>query len=805
MSILSTIAYYCLSNSIALDKWLGDTEERVTRDSDFWRQSAHIAFMQRDSSRPGHVFDRRWEAVIQKYGNPQLPDFLDMVGEEYLELRHGRLYAKGGENFARWQNIRSRMTTLPIKTRFLYHYKLQSLGGLAHPYAPCMNDLIKNEGLSETHLHVNLYAFPEECWLHYLYNISLFLKERETTRETDQKLFEIISPGLSPIRMANRMGLAVILRNTILEMVKSSPCENHQNRLAEVEKAKYFLSLSQESFTNNPASWVSIPTDVPARLEEERRMWNRAFYLMDSDEFCYKHALQNMLHLYLLIENEFIQLYYHAEKRRGFEAFSEAAQQNRTFVGSREYYKSTFLRIFNASRPKGKTCIELRLPPQGVVDRHHDLYYALKEAWDEYQMEHNGGSHEKCPHVILVAHFIKKKCLSKGNGVQGIVSELYGAESSMYMKEAAAFADRVKNILPKYQFSIGIDAAGFEFETPPEVLAPAFRLFSRQSLVQHKTYHCGEDFHHLISGIRAIYEAIEFLDLEKGNRIGHATAIGISPETWLKSMPAKIVLPRSEWFFNLIFARRFLNEVQQVRRVETELANIANVMFGEDLSFSVLDGIFDARRLSSRYLSPSHITCSPNGLKEKELCQQFAAERGKLVLDYYETWRMDSEIRQKQNELIEVNADFLPIDALLQLQQRIQKHIVKKDIVIETLLTSNVRISQYNDHFQHHILRWLMIDGYKEEGDVAMNICMGSDDPGIFVTDIKNEYYHLYNVLTRAKLTPSEAMEHIRRLNETGRIYSFTSIPLANPEDDSLSWLQTAVSYPTGEQSPNFF
>ena len=790
MSISSTIANYCLSNSVALDKWLGDKEVRITHGSDFWRMNAHIAFMRRDSSRPGHVFERRWEKILQEYGDPQLFDYLDIVGEEYLELRHGMLYAKAGDHFARWQNIRSRMTTLPIKTRFLYKHDLLPSGELAHPYAPYMNDLIKNEGLSETHLHVNLYAFPEECWLHYLYNINLFLEGE--TKQTNQKRYELINPSLSPIRIANRLRLAAMLRKVILEMVYSPPCENHNESLKEVEKAKYYLTLSPENFTYDLPSWVRIPQGLPARMDDERNMWRSAFRMMESDEFCYKQALQNMLHLYLLIENEYIQLYYHTERLRGFEAFNEAAMQNRTFVGSQEYYKNTFQRIFNATRPKRKTCIELRLPPQGVVSLQKGINNALHEAWRTYLNEHDETASKKWPHVILVAHFIKRKCRSKEKNELVIVPELYGPESDAYMKEAAVFAERVKTILLDKNFSIGIDAAGSEFDTPPEVFAPAFRLFSRRSLVQHKTYHCGEDFHHLLSGIRAIYEAIEFLELEKGNRIGHATAIGITPEAWLESMPAKIVLPRSEWFLNLIFARMFLADVQQVHRVENELAKMANVIFGEDLSFSILDGIFHARYLASRYLSPTYITSSPDGQEEKKLCQRFAEERGRLVLDYYETWRTDSEIRRRQNELIEVEADFLSVEALLQLQQEMQKIIVEKEIVIETLLTSNVRISQYDDHFQHHILRWLMIGDYKKEGDVAMNICMGSDDPGVFVTDIKNEYYHLYNILIKAKLTPIEAIGHIRRLNETGRIYSFTSIPFSNPEDNYAARLHTA-------------
>ena len=34
------------------------------------------------------------------------------------------------------------------------------------------------------------------------------------------------------------------------------------------------------------------------------------------------------------------------------------------------------------------------------------------------------------------------------------------------------------------------------------------------------TYHVGEDFEHLLSCIRAVYEALEFIDLRDGNRSG---------------------------------------------------------------------------------------------------------------------------------------------------------------------------------------------------------------------------------------------------------------------------------------------
>ena len=50
----------------------------------------------------------------------------------------------------------------------------------------------------------------------------------------------------------------------------------------------------------------------------------------------------------------------------------------------------------------------------------------------------------------------------------------------------------------------------------------------RYSGITHRSYHAGEDFHHILSGIRAMFDAIELLDLCEGDRIGHGTAMGIS-------------------------------------------------------------------------------------------------------------------------------------------------------------------------------------------------------------------------------------------------------------------------------------
>ncbi len=71
----------------------------------------------------------------------------------------------------------------------------------------------------------------------------------------------------------------------------------------------------------------------------------------------------------------------------------------------------------------------------------------------------------------------------------------------------------------------------------------------------------------------------------------------------------------------------------------------------------------------------------------------------------------------------------------------------------------------------------LKVKGYAVEGDADMNICMGSDDPGIFATDIKNEYYHLYMSLRNVGLSAQESIEKLKRVNDAGRTFAFRELP----------------------------
>lgn len=163
---------------------------------------------------------------------------------------------------------------------------------------------------------------------------------------------------------------------------------------------------------------------------------------------------------------------------------------------------------------------------------------------------------------------------------------------------------------------VGIDAASKEIPTEPWVFAPSFQ-YARQVNAQwgiHEsaynrkallgiTYHVGEDFRHPLSGLRHIDEAIHYLKMHPGDRIGHGLVLGIDLSRWFR-MNGIAVMPRMEWLENNLWLWHLITH-------DGGLAEIAAYVKG--LEESILE---DAR----------HIYGSLNGITVQGLYQAYASK-----------------------------------------------------------------------------------------------------------------------------------------------------------------------------------
>lgn len=837
MSILSTLPLLILSDSAALNHLLQSA--CLHRD---WKTWAFGAFVKRDASRPDHVFYQRWEMFRRYEGiDPasqgplgweiDLMQALSLVAEGYLEMRNGRLYVKtlneesgdvevdvneGKERkyrysdiFSRWQNIRARMTTMPLKMLMLARHKRPAGHILAHPYSAMTADYIRAEGLNEAHLHLNGVRYPEDEWLADIYNVPAILKclaKDYKRKESIREHYYNLNPILTPRVAAERMRLARVLREAVL-LLEANAADSEKV----VDDAFHAIRLcaAGRSLKDAFPHWVDVPQRLDERIRQEMKMWIVAFELLEKNAvFTYKKSLQCFLHVYLLIQNEHIQLNYHTEQRKGFASFDVSMGHRKISVGNDEYYRQTFYNLMKVAEARSDNCIEVRVTPKALGRDYKMLLREYAEAWKRREQDRASEASlrgfptvpRQQPQLIFVAHFIKDKVRNASPYKKSDeLVPLYEAERRQHMMEARSVARTARLLMQHYRVPVGIDAANSEMNQPPEVFSSAYRLFEQRSDISHKTFHCGEDFLHLISGIRAVYEAVVFLNLREGNRIGHGISIGIHPRRWVQSMPAKLIVSQRDWFLDMVFVWMSLRDRHPAAaaRAEKEALRLSDLIFESSLpqgglrphSVHSLEELFRIRQfdpLDVRKRSQGHQPITDFHQKEWAAIDAFEEKYGKNVLALYLVWSMNRKCRSAQEKLIEVETSFLSVEELVLLQQRVQYLLSTRDVVIETLPVSNLRIGQYREIQDHHVLRWLKVEGYRVDGDADLNICMGSDDPGIFATDIKNEFYHLFMALRNAGLSEPAAVEKLRQVNSAGRVYAFRELPDLSHKFDSV-------------------
>lgn len=181
---------------------------------------------------------------------------------------------------------------------------------------------------------------------------------------------------------------------------------------------------------------------------------------------------------------------------------------------------------------------------------------------------------------------------------------------------------------------VGLDAAGQERGCPPSALAPAFQLIHRYNQgTQHArpgrmmsplalrtllaaahpeplellaarshwhshrirlgiTVHAGEDFEDPLTGLRHIWETVEALTLESGDRLGHALAAGLAPgllEEFLRrryprdpeaSSAQYTTKPRGTHLLDLAWVARVAPSDPERREAIAQLGQLCSRLFG---------------------------------------------------------------------------------------------------------------------------------------------------------------------------------------------------------------------------------
>ncbi len=311
----------------------------------------------------------------------------------------------------------------------------------------------------------------------------------------------------------------------------------------------------------------------------------------------------------------------------------------------------------------------------------------------------------------------------------------------------------------------GLDACNREIGCRPEVFAPYFRyareqdsyvendLFAERNLPKLKiTFHVGEDFLDILDGLRAVEEAVQFLELKRGDRIGHALALGVNAKQWYREKKMRVYLSRQDYLDNLVFLyymlmENHLNYPLLHRELESEFKKNLKLIYPDRQSSSIEEYYLS---MQLRGDEPElYAAIGRDIVKELEGEWKFrkhnltenardSREAVALMHDYHYSQRAkfigSRPMEQKITEEY--------IEAVAEVQNIMCRKVAEAGIGIECNPSSNILIGSAKDYNHHPILRFnhYNLKELEKDGIPEMFVSINTDDLGVFDTNLENEY-----------------------------------------------------------------
>lgn len=376
------------------------------------------------------------------------------------------------------------------------------------------------------------------------------------------------------------------------------------------------------------------------------------------------------------------------------------------------------------------------------------------------------------PKLGLVYHFIKQNDCDNFSGYNCIMndrSKEYDCVDYMTIRRLnILFAEALRKLIEKEplisEYVVGIDAASLENSAEPWVFAPIFREFRRSdyilpvSLKTGKrisniglTYHVGEDFRHIVSGLRHIDEVLTHFNYCSGDRLGHAIALGVDIDRLL-SQNRVVALPIMEHLENLLWLwskSKELTSLAVPQNIEFSIMNTAKMIYHniDGLSVYMLWQVYNDKFAD---IDPAQLS----KMADESVCKlnPFSSE-GKILWDHDKLlYSHFCPCRfEKHHEPIFVRISDDEIRMCKELQKYLRQKVERLGIYIETNPSSNLAISDIESIFSHPILNLNHSGlGIGEDNDSCVLTTINSDDPIVFSTNVENEisyiYYGLLNV-----------------------------------------------------------
>ncbi|MCG8206577.1 hypothetical protein [Tenacibaculum finnmarkense] len=538
----------------------------------------------------------------------------------------------------------------------------------------------------------------------------------------------------------------------------------------------------------------------------ERKLLYRALKYIYAQQESY-YEIEKLLHAYISIKNEFRSELIQVNKKVGFTNFSTYQDRKEYFIPDNSIYETALLQMaINDSRKfQNITSFETRIAPKNAA-------FEINKSLKKYQINSDknalqytdynipikkvlGEYKEKKERHFYTVHFIKFKDKSSNDSLAQEVLPRHHQVRKEVKRQSRAIVQLRESYSTKAKLIKGIDAASSEFNARPEVFAQAFRYLKdhkltgkynhlKKKIIENKlyaTFHAGEDFYDIIDGLRCIDEAIQFLKFCKGDRIGHALALGIDVKEYFDFKGRKLLIPKEmlldniAWLLAKVRKYNINNHTSEIYRLEKifdalfreiyqenfdDESEFYNANFKHEIYFDAWklrgdDPLLYLDNLNDKIEDIPNITywerCRINHFYPKNS----NIRNDKKIKFLYQQYHFNPKVKKKGKDIKQFEISEQYINLVSSVQKGYQKYIQQLNIGIECNPTSNYLIGTIDKYNKHPIKNFfnlhLETDFDKIKECPQLFVCINTDDQGVFGTSLENEYALLAIAMEKEK------------------------------------------------------
>lgn len=317
---------------------------------------------------------------------------------------------------------------------------------------------------------------------------------------------------------------------------------------------------------------------------------------------------------------------------------------------------------------------------------------------------------------------------------------------------------------------VGIDAANSEIACRPEVFAQAFRYLRHHKIENgfHTpndlgvTYHVGEDFMDVVDGLRAVDEAILYLNMRKGDRIGHGLVLGVDVTEYYKmrnytiAMSLQMQMDNAAWlYYKLQPYNCFADVREDMRKRFDDCFRRVCPNYSRPINISLYYNSMLLRGDNPEcYDHNGRVLWKKDSVDEwnrKALNDDMLCKKARMMPDacrLYHEYHYDKDFKTGSAVYDEWTVSEKMMLAISQVKKDMLKKVADLGLAIECNPTSNYKIGEIDGYYKHPIRKFFNI-GVQDNHRMAISSSINTDDKGVFATSIEREYALIAHAMIR--------------------------------------------------------